>query len=242
MIEHGGFVKKIEFINKNDEYPFSIPSIKNIEEIELNRSITYFVGENGSGKSTILEAIAGAVGINPEGGNKNTRFSLLNTESSLQSHIRLVKTTKKIKSTYFPRSETNFNLFIAAQKDLDEHAHWSWSHHGYGQLKNRSHGESHLDIIQNKMESGFYLFDEPEAGLSIEKQLQFIAELQRLLNGGSQIVIATHSAIILSHPDSIIYELGEHGAAKVDYKNSKVWKMTEMFVKNRDRMISELLK
>jgi predicted ATPase len=233
MNNNRGYISSLEIINKNKEYPFTIPTINNTSKIDFHN--------NGSGKSTILEAIAISLKINPEGGNRNTRFSILPTESSLNKHIIINKTTRAIKDAFFLRAETFFNLYIAAQQDEIENPGHSWGFHGYTELQNRSHGESHLDLIARKMTNGVYIFDEPESGLGIDRQMQFILEVHRLIQNGSQIIIATHSPIILSYPDSKILHLQDDGIFAVDFEDTKPYQLMKIFMNNHKRVINELL-
>lgn len=100
---------ELEYIPK-DEYYANIPAIKNLKRLKFKTPITYFVGENGSGKSTLLEAIAVAYGLNPEGGSRYARFKTKNTHSSLKDHIKLIKSYKMPKDSFFLRAETYYNV------------------------------------------------------------------------------------------------------------------------------------
>src|SRR5688572_22263067 len=102
------FVREIKLTeNQNsDTYPFSIPAVKNIEFISFTSPVTFFVGENGSGKSTIIEALAVACGFNAEGGTKNYNFSTENSTSTLVESITVVRGAKREKSGYFLRAES----------------------------------------------------------------------------------------------------------------------------------------
>ena len=93
MLNDVRYVRSLQIRDRCEGYPFTIPSINKLNALEFHEKVTYIIGDNGSGKSTILEAIAIALRINPEGGNRNTRFSLLNTESELHKHITVVKGT-----------------------------------------------------------------------------------------------------------------------------------------------------
>ena len=241
MILDKRFISKLRLRNKGTEYPFSIPAIRNLNEIEFSQSVTYFIGENGSGKSTILEALAVSLGINPEGGNKNTRFSILPTESSLHDSFELIRPGKQVYDTFFLRAETAFNILIAADKDYQENGGLSWATQGYNQLRARSHGEFSIDVISNKMNRGIYIFDEPESGLSIDRQYRFLIELSRLIKNGSQAIIATHSPIILSFPDSLIYSLSESGANLIKFESSDPYIKMKQFINHKNIVINELL-
>ncbi len=240
MNKHGRYLVGLEVINKVNEYPFTIPSIRNFSRCDLHDKVTYFIGDNGCGKSTLLEAIAISLRINAEGGNRNTRFSLLKSESVLCDHMVVNRTSKRIPDAFFFRSETIFSLFVAAHNDEIENPGFAWNVHGWKDLQKMSHGEGHLELIVRKMENGVYIFDEPEAGLGIDKQLQFIAEIDRLVRNGSQIIITTHSPVILSYPDAVIYKLSDQGPQQVRYEESKPFELMKMFMTHHRKMIKEL--
>lgn len=242
MIRKNGYIESIEVISRTDAYPFTVPAIQGINKLIFDERATYIVGNNGSGKSTLLEAIAIGLRINPEGGNKNTRFSILPTESELFKGIVINKTGRVIPDAFFFRAETMFNLQIAASRDYEENKGDSWALHGYLGLSKRSHGESHLDLICNKMNRGLYIFDEPESGLSIERQFQLLCEFKRLVENGSQLIIATHSPVLLAYPDALIYGLGKDGAVKLKYEETDVYKLTKLFMSNANRFVRELFK
>jgi predicted ATPase len=240
MTKRGKYLLGLEIINKTNEYPFTIPSITNFKNCVLHDKVTYFIGDNGCGKSTLLEAIAISLRINAEGGNRNTRYSLLKTESTLCNHILVTKTGVVIPDAFFFRAETLFSLFIAAHNDEKDNPGYSWGVHGWSGLDKMSHGEGHLELIMNKMENGVYIFDEPESGLGIDKQFQFISEIDRLVKNGSQVIIATHSPVILSYPDSIIYRLSDNGYDIVTLEESKPFQMTKMFISHHKKIVKEL--
>ena len=101
---------KRESVESFSNYPFCLPTIKNLSSLDFHPKVTFIVGENGSGKSTILEAIAIACGFNPEGGTINFNFSSMNTHSELYKYIKLVKGVKKPKNGFFLRAESFYNL------------------------------------------------------------------------------------------------------------------------------------
>ena len=100
----------------SDAYPFSIPCVKHLGELEFHPKVTYIVGENGTGKSTLIEALASACRFNPEGGNRNTRFNTHNTTSSLHDHLIVDFNANVIRDGFFFRAETIYNLFSRAKK------------------------------------------------------------------------------------------------------------------------------
>jgi predicted ATPase len=227
--------------SSEDVYPFNLPVISNFTKIKLHKRVTFLIGDNGSGKSTIMEAVAIRIGLNPEGGTKNTRFETHNTVSSLYANV-VLETGNRIKHSFFFRSETVYNLFSKAEKEKAEDPRYGWHVHGWSGRHEASHGEGHFGLMLDKMNDGFYLLDEPESALSIKKQMSFITLIHDLSSKGAQFIISTHSPIILSYPNAYIYSLSEKGPHKVNYEETDPFKSMEMFMRNRKTIISELTK
>ena len=101
---------KDEVIENMNDYPFSIPAVRNLGKIRFKSDVTFIVGENGTGKSTLIEAIAVALGFNPEGGTKNFNFDTHASHSSLFKHLRLSRSHVKPKDGFFLRAESYFNV------------------------------------------------------------------------------------------------------------------------------------
>ncbi len=231
---------------ENGSYLRDIPAIHHLMKdkfIELTKNITFFVGENGSGKSTLLEAIAVNFGFNAEGGSKNFAFSTNSTHSDLYKNIRLGKGLRP-KDGFFLRAESFYN----AANYIDELDREVPSFHklidSYGgvSLHNQSHGESFLALVQNRFGShGLYILDEPEAALSPMRIMTLIVEIDRLRKTGSQFIIATHSPILLTIPDSEIFEFSENGISKVHYKDTEHYQITRNFLENPEKMLRYLL-
>src|SRR5262249_9764091 len=159
------------------------------------------VGENGSGKSTIVEALAMACGLNPEGGSRGARHRTRPTESDLADAIRLVR-SPYAGNAYFLRAETTHGLYTYLEANPDKRGFDS-------ELHLRSHGEGFLDLLARKFNGyGFYVMDEPEAPLSFTSTLSLVATIDDLARGGSQLVIATHSPLLTALPGAAILELG----------------------------------
>ena len=164
----------------NDSYLKRIEAFKGVEKLDFNKAITFFVGENGSGKSTLLEALAVAHGFNPEGGTKNYIFSTHDTHSELCDAIRISKGYRKEKWGYFLRAESFYNVATQEEEYAD-------SKHPSAKYHEKSHGESFLALAQNNLHSnGLYLFDEPEAALSPQRQLTLLMQELDLLQRRSQ--------------------------------------------------------
>ena len=191
-------------------YPFVIPAIRSIESLSLNQPVTFLIDENGSGKSTIIEALALSAGFNAEGGTKNYSFVTHNTSSHLTENLRLIRSARREKSGFFLRAESFYNVATEAER--------AGLQYGGKSLHEQSHGESFLAVINHRFEpNGLYILDEPEAALSPRRQLALLLRIGQLVQQGSQCIIATHSPILLAFPNAAIYGLGSHGLSKVSY-------------------------
>ena len=213
-------------INLNrDEFPFTLPVFREFRELMLHPDITFFVGENGSGKSTLLEAIAVNYGLPAEGGSKHHTFSTHDTHSELWDKIILAKPDYP-KEAMFIRAET----FYTFATYLEESGGIR-----YGDLHHRSRGQGFMETIAALKPPGLYLMDEPESALSVQGLITFLAQLKRLIDCGSQFIIATHSPILLGFGRGTIYEFTDDGIAAVEYKETNNYRLTLDFLKNRDR-------
>ncbi len=242
------FIKSVDMkrdlIGSFDEYPFCLPAVKSLDSLELHPKATYIIGENGTGKSTILESIATAFGFNPEGGSKNYQFSTADSHSSLYNYIKLVKGVRRPRDGFFLRAESYYN--VASYIDqLDSELSFDpplKDTYGGKSLHEQSHGESFFALFQNRLRgNGLYILDEPEAALSPTRQMSFITRMHDLIETGSQFIIATHSPIIMAYPDSYIYEIGD-GIRKVRYEETEHYQIMRAFINNKDRMLKELLR
>lgn len=232
-------------IESLDRYPFSIPSIRSLGELELSPKVTAFLGENGSGKSTLLEAIAVAAGFNPEGGSMNFRFSTRSSESELWRALRLVRGIRKPRTGYFFRAESYFNVATEIE-NLDREPRGGppvIRSYGGRSLHEQSHGESFLALIQHRFgPEGLYILDEPEAALSPARQLALLARIHDLERQGSQLLMATHSPILLAYPGALLYELSDSGIRRVEYEETEHYLITRDFLLHRERFFRELFR
>ena len=214
-------------------YPFSIPAVKGLGFLKFHPDVTFFVGENGVGKSTILEAIAISMGFGPEGGTKNVQ--LLRTTDSvslLHESLKLSKSFCKPNDGYFLRAESLFNVatYMDGIGTFD------------GSLHACSHGEAFMTLLTNKFRGkGFYLLDEPEAALSPNRQLAALCAIHQLVQDESQFIIATHSPILLSYPNAKILQFHGEGISEVKYEDTEHYAITRDFLNNYPRRLEQLL-
>ena len=237
------FIRKIEIDkNNNDNYPFSIPVIKNFKELELKKPLTFIIGENGSGKSTLIEAIAVYLGLNAEGGGKNFTFQTNSTHSDLYKYMKIIKGIDKPRSSYFFRAESFYNLATNID-ELDGGSLEILSSYGGISLHKMSHGESFFTFFKNRLfDKGLYIFDEPEAALSPSRQLSLLRIINDLIKNGSQLIIATHSPILLGYPDCDIFEIDNDAIKKVKYEDTFPYFITKQFLNNPKSILNELFK
>lgn len=237
------FLRSIELkrneIETFSRYPYCLPAVKDLRNLEFHPKVTFIVGENSSGKSTILEAIATAYGFNPEGGTINFNFSSMDTHSELYKHLKLVKGVRKPKDGFFFRAESFYNLATNID-ELDRDDPGLLTSYGGISLHKQSHGESFFSVFANRFGgNGLYILDEPEAALSPARQMAMISRMHDLIKLNSQFIIATHSPIIMAYPEAIIYEIKE-GINVVNYEETEHFQIMKNFINNRNKMISIL--
>lgn len=199
-----GYLKNVRYIQPDrcDFFPFDLPVLSDLNHLVFDQPVTFFVGENGSGKSTIMELIAGLMGMNAEGGSRNQLFSTHEELDVLVEACRPVRFPNHPKDHFFYRAESFYNLMT----DFDRTGSSAFSE----SLHHYSRGESFYELLSNRFfGEGFYLLDEPETGLSLSTQLKVMILLQELVENHSQFIIATHSPVLLFFPKAKIYEFGE---------------------------------
>ncbi len=216
--------------------------LRQIVELRLTSDVTFFVGENGTGKSTLLEAVAVAMGFNPEGGTRNFNFATAETHSPLNEFITVVKGVRP-RDGFFLRAESFYN--VASYIDLldSEPSFGAPVIESYGgvSLHEQSHGESFLALFKNRFGgNGLYLLDEPEAALSPSRQMTLMVLMNELLQKHSQFIIATHSPILMAFPHAQVVELTEDSIRTVPYQQTEHFQLTRRFLNNPEKMMEML--
>ena len=246
---HPGYVRSVRLERQTiptlDAYPFSIPAVRELHELELNPKVTFLVGDNGTGKSTLLEAIAVAAGFNAEGGSKNFSFATRSSESELHRYLRLVRSPRRPRDGFFLRAESYFNVATEIER-LDAAPSFGpplIEAYGGVSLHEQSHGESFLALVRDRFRGdGFYILDEPEAALSPTRQLSMLALMFDLVERRrSQLVVATHSPILMAYPDATLFQLdAARGPRTVTYEETDHYRITKDFLDNRARYFKHL--
>ena len=230
-------------VEDRSAFPFNLPAISRLKEIEFHPKVTFLVGENGSGKSTLIEAIAVAWGFNAEGGSKNFNFKTHHSHSDLHKYVRLVKSTRRAKDGFFLRAESYFNVATEIER-LDQEPGSPRIIDSYGSvsLHNQSHGESFFALLENRFHGhGLYVLDEPEAALSPSRQMSMLTRMHDLIAEKSQFIIATHSPILMAYPDAWIYQIGPKGLDRVAYEDTEHFQVTRDFLNRPEMMLDVLL-
>ena len=254
MKENDLFIKGIRLDKPlpKGNYLNNLSVIKNLRKagmVSFEKPITFLVGENGIGKSTLIEAIAVQCRFNAEGGSRNYNFSTKQTHSALCDYLTVVKGFRYPSWGYFLRAESFYNttsyidyLDIERESDNDyvdymrkqEVAENSCSSH------NMSHGESFLRAVKSFEGNGLYILDEPESALSPNGIMKLMCYMQKLVDKGAQFIISTHSPILITMPNSAIYQITKDGFDKVSYKETEHYMLTKSFLNNPERMLKYL--
>ncbi|MEV8215265.1 AAA family ATPase [Leifsonia sp. NPDC077715] len=220
-------------------WPATVPAVAQLlrDGLELPRGVTFLVGENGSGKSTVIEGIATAYGMPPEGGSTNGSHVTRPSESPLGGWLRIERSLGTPRWGFFLRAETMHGYYTYLEslpQSPDTHLH---------QL---SHGESFNDLLANKLNhpahvTGFACLDEPEAALSFGSTLKWLAELNEMAARGTQVLCATHSPVLAALPGAHILELGEWGMRETAWEDLEIVMHWRSFLDAPERYFRHLL-
>ncbi|PZT52877.1 AAA family ATPase [Paenibacillus silvae] len=226
-----------------DQYPFDLAVIQHLHTLDFHPKVTYIVGENGMGKSTLMESIAVSWGFNPEGGTLNFSFSTRATHSDLFRYIQLVRGTRRPRDGFFFRAESYYNLATTID-DLDNEPSYGppiKDSYGGKSLHEQSHGESFFATFIHRFGGhGLYILDEPEAALSPLRQMAMLARIHELVQQNSQFIIATHSPILMAYPDSQIFNLTSEGIELQTLEETDHYQIMKQFLNNKDKMLQQL--
>lgn len=213
-------------------WPATLAPIRQLLDDGLDLGpMTILVGDNGSGKSTVVEAIAMAFGMNAEGGSTNAMNRTFESESDLADYLQLVRGGGASKRGFFLRAETMHGLFTYLESIGDT-----------GSFHQRSHGESFLDLVAARTHiRGLWILDEPESALSLPGCLALIGLLRDLVDEGSQVLLSTHSPVLAAYPGADIYEIGEWGIRASEYDDLDLVRNWRAFLDAPERYLRHII-
>jgi len=230
------FIRRAE-LEIHSGYPFDIPAVRDLRRLSLDHGIIVFTGENGTGKSTIIEGLAVAAGLNPEGGSKHFSFETRPSHSKLGRAISLVRNPRRESTAWFLRAESYFT----AASYLEDLSGSALGPYGGRSLHEMSRGESVLALLQNRFgPRGLYFLDEPEAGLSGIAQLAAVRRISELLTSDCQFIVATHSPIIAAIPDAVLFELSSSGIQRREWEELSMVTLYRDFFSSPRRFLAGL--
>jgi predicted ATPase len=250
-------------------FPFTVPAVRTLEQVDLSFPVTFFVGENGSGKSTVLEAIASLASLPAVGSAEVSSDATLALQRSLTTGFRLVW-SKRTRRGFFLRAEDFFGFVkrlarmrteLTDRLNEVEHEFADASDYArglaagparaslaelttrYGEdLDANSHGETFLRLFKARLvPGGLYLMDEPEAALSPKSQLGLLALIAETVAQGGQFIIATHSPILLAYPGAAIYSFDTLPIARTHYAELEHVNLTREFLTQPERYLRHLV-
>lgn len=251
-------------------FPYDMPVMRSFRGVALDSAVTFLVGENGSGKSTFLEAIACAVGSPTVGSESvDTDITLADVRQFAERRLKLIW-SKRTRKGFFMRSEDFFGFakrmaqtlqgleddLRDVERDYADRSEFTKGlarmpyarevhdlRKAYGDgLDNNSHGEGFFKLFRSRFAGeGLYLLDEPEAPLSPTRQLSLIAMIHQMVGLGGQFIIATHSPILMAYPGAVILSFDDGQIQRVDYDTLEHVSVTRNFLNNPDAYLRHLL-
>ena len=231
----------------HNNYLSRLPVVRRLCEtggLQFHKDVTFIVGENGIGKSTLIEGLAVAMGFNPEGGTVNFNFSTKDSHSDLHNYLTVSRGYRRHRDGFFLRAESFYN--VASNIDeLDAAPSFGpklISNYGGVSLHKQSHGESFMALVENRFGgNGLYILDEPEAALSPMRLMRLMVCMQELVKKNSQFIISTHSPILMTFPNAEVLEITEDGINSVNYKDTEHFIVTKRFMDAPEKIIESLL-
>ena len=221
-------------------YPFNLALFQKTKNIPFPSPVTFFIGENGTGKTTLLEALAHKCGIHIWRDPIKTRFEVNPLEEDLYRFIKVQWTNGIVPGSFF-----GSDVFRDFARYLDE---WAVAdprildYFGGKSLITQSHGQSLMSLFRARYRiKGLYLMDEPETALSPKSQLELLKVINDMGQAGhAQFIIATHSPILLASPGACIYSFNDSLLKRVEYEDTDYYKIYKDFLGNREKYLEKI--
>jgi predicted ATPase len=223
-----------------EQYPFSLEVLQRTPGIVFERPVTFFVGENGTGKSTLLKALCRRCDIHIWQDTERSRYQYNRYEDELYKYIRVEWTNGPVPGSLFASQ-----IFQDFARFLDEWAKADpgiLAYFGGNSLITQSHGESLISFFEARYKiKGLYLLDEPETALSPQSQIKLMRVLKKTSEDGqAQFIIASHSPILLAYPGATIYSLDRAPIQPIRYEETEYYRIYRDFLNNRQSYLEGL--
>ena len=220
-----------------DHYPFDQPIFRETRALDLTTPVTFFTGENGTGKSTLLEAVAQRCGIHIWRDTARPPLEVNSYADALQYYLQVTWSNGKVPGAFF--SSDNFRHFTFNVDQWAAADRQVLDYFGGRSLVSQSHGQSIMSYFQSRYQKeGVYLMDEPETALSPRSQLALVRLLRDTAQSGyAQFVIATHSPILLACPDALIYSFDRIPVAPISYVKTPLYRIYREFMEDPERYL-----
>jgi predicted ATPase len=220
-----------------EHYPFNLPILQQTKSVKFHSPVTFFVGENGTGKTTLLEAISKKCGVHIWRNTDRRRCEVNPYEEALDRFISVDWANGPVPGSFFSsESHRDFSMF------LDE-----WAAADPGQLKyfggkslvSQSHGQSIMSLFKSRYQiRGIYFSDEPETSLSPRRQIELVQLLSTMSQKGhAQFIVATHSPILLACPGATIYSFDRPSIEPAEYEETEYYRIYKGFMEDRQRYL-----
>jgi predicted ATPase len=220
-------------------FPYELPAVRHLAKLQFHERVTFIVGDNGMGKSTLVEALAIVAGFPPEGGSRSGVREIDPTVSELCKYVRLTWENARPSWGWFLRAESFFNVATYLEesgREFPPRRASTWNFHGM------SHGESFLQLALERFgQAGFFVMDEPESALSINGCFKLMRLIDHACDAGAQFVIATHSPILMAYPSASIFQLDRDDIRKVAYNDVFSVDLWRRFLTDPQRYVREVL-
>ena len=256
---------KRSYVNKLGDYPFHMPVLNELNQLNFNSPVTFLIGDNGCGKTTLLESmveLTRSINLVPEEFKSMTGTKMLSKSFELewhkktsrgfylksQSFITYIQYLDKMK----PETKHELEHLKEAFKERSDYAYELAAgpyqktlgaltkRYGEG-LDKMSHGEGYLELFKSRLvPDGLYILDEPELSLSPMRQLSLIALIKEMVTKNCQFIIITHSPILMAFEDSVIFEFSHDGIKEVVYDDIEHVNLTRDFLNNQKRYLRYL--
>jgi predicted ATPase len=226
-----------------EAYPFCLPFLHDDFALTFDRAITIIVGENGTGKSTLLEGIAVLAGYNEAGGGKG----YMTVDHSNAIEVMGGDLSKALRASWLPRITKGWffraESFFSVARYLDEAARDGGGGLGPDYLSH-SHGEGFLRFFNERCQKqGIYIFDEPESALSPPRQIEFLKLLRMMdLSGHCQVIMATHSPLLMAYPNATLLRLSKDGLEPTTVRDTDHFKTLREFFEDPKAFVEVAIK